>query len=255
MKVLTIGLAALVVICAAAQSGAQEDDGFLVIPTEIYVCSYNDGQGPAELEKVIGVWNQYMDKNQVDTYSAWTLTPFYFGEEQEFDFLWMGAWKNGNAMGAGTDMWLSSGGEVAARFAKVATCNAHINSASVNYKLPPDGQTPDTGVLSYTNCNMHDGVTYEQVSAASREWAQVLTDAGSSVALYHQFPVFGGGGDDEPDFRILEAYANHAELGADYERMGNGRLYMKSGELFDSLMTCDSSRIYNARNRRFVKLR
>ena len=234
---------------------AQEEGGMLVIPVEHFLCKYNEGQGPADLEKAIASWSKFADDNGIDNYSAWTLTPYYYSANQEFDVIWMGAWKDGNAMGAGTDTWLAKGTANAAQFAKVVTCDTHVNSASINHKLPPDGQTPDTGVLTYSSCNMKDGVTYSAVAAATRQWAQVLTDAGSKSAIYHQFPVFGGGGDDVADFLWMEAYPSHAELGADYERMGNGLLYRTNGELLDHLVSCDVARVYNAKNRRFVKLR
>ena len=37
----------------------------------------------------------------VDDYAAWTLTKSYYGPEQEFDVIWLGAWTDGNAMGMG----------------------------------------------------------------------------------------------------------------------------------------------------------
>ena len=32
-----------------------------VVPVHLYTCSYNDGQGPAELERVITRWSKYAD--------------------------------------------------------------------------------------------------------------------------------------------------------------------------------------------------
>ena len=64
-----------------------------VIPVELFACSYNDGKGSADLDKVIDKWNAWTDKNGIDDYAAWTLTPYYFGPEQEFDVIWMGAGK------------------------------------------------------------------------------------------------------------------------------------------------------------------
>lgn len=230
------------------------ESGSKVIPVEIFVCSYNDRQDEGDLDDAVDEWNGYMDEQDIDSYAGWTLVPHYYTDEQDFDFIWMGAWKDGNAMGAGTDNWLATGGEYADRFAEVATCNTHVNLASINLKMPPDGATPQTAVLVYSNCNVEDGATYDQVNAAAREWAQVLTDAGSEAGIFHQFPIYGGGG-ETPDFLWMTSYPNHTALGADYERMGNGQLYMKSDELFADLLDCDVSRVYNAQNRRFVQLR
>ena len=44
-----------------------------------------------------------MDSNGTDSYAAWTLTPDYYGPNQEFDVIWMGAAQNAIAMGEGHD--------------------------------------------------------------------------------------------------------------------------------------------------------
>jgi hypothetical protein len=46
-----------------------------------------------------------------------------------------------------------------------------------------------------------------------------------------------------------------ADLGADYERYGNGRGFETRGRLLGHLIDCDSSRAYLAQSRRFVQLR
>jgi hypothetical protein len=166
----------------------------------------------------------------------------------------MGAWTDGNAMGSGMDMLYSTGVEYLENFGRVATCNAHINSGSINYKLP-DGGGQGPSVLTFSNCEIMEGRTYSEVVDATKAWADVLTDAGSQAAIYHWFPIYGGGGDDAPDFTILTAYPNHTELGADYERMTNGELFRQSNALFGGLTDCDVRRAYNAKNRRSAQLR
>jgi hypothetical protein len=224
-----------------------------VVPVEIYACRYNDGQGPSDLDAAVAGFTAYMDKNETDTYAAWTLTKIYSGPDQDFDFIWLGAWTDGNAMGAGTDALYSTGMDMLANFTRVADCYAHTNSASINYKLP-EGGTPANAVLTFSNCTINEGQEYAEIAEATSAWADVLTEAGSQVAIYHWFPIRGGGG-DSPDFTILQAYPNHTEMGADFERMTNGQLFRQSNELFAGLMDCDVSRVYNARSRRAAQLR
>lgn len=224
-----------------------------ILPVDIFVCNYNDGQGPADLDKAAASWSTYMDQNNIDNYAAWTLTKYYNGPDQDFDFIWLGAWTDGNAMGSGTDMWLSTGSRHAANFAKVSDCAVHVNSASVNYKLP-DGGTPENGVLTFSNCTINDDGNYPAISRATAEWVDILTDAGSQSAIYHWFPVFGGGG-ESPDFTVVTAYPNYTELGADWERRTNGELFRDSNRLFGELMDCDVPRAYNTQVRRAAQLR
>ena len=62
-----------------------------IIPVEMYVCKYNEGQGPGDLEEVITKWSAWAYELGVADYAAWTLTPLYFGSDQEFDVIWLGA--------------------------------------------------------------------------------------------------------------------------------------------------------------------
>lgn len=225
-----------------------------VIPVEVYACRYNDGQGPSNLDSAVNSWTAYMDENAVDSYAAWTLTKVYSGPDQDFDFIWLGAWTDGNAMGAGSDMLYSSGGKILENFGAVADCYSHTSAASLNYKLP-EGGTPANAVLTFSNCNIEDGKSYPAVAEATREWVGILSEAGSQAAIAHWFPVYGGGGDDTPSFTIFSAYPNHTELGADLERRTNGQLFRKSNALFGDLVKCDVSRVYNATSRRAAKLR
>ncbi len=253
------GAAAFVFFAGSGLSLAQDDEDQVelvskIVPVDIYACSYNDGQGPADLDAAAEGWNAYLDGNGIDNYAAWTLTPFYMGPNQNFDFIWLGAWTGGNAMGTGTDMWLESGGEHLANFMRVATCGTHSNSASLNYKLPEGGNIPGDSVLTFSNCNIEDGANYTSVREATSAWADILAAAGSQAAIYHWFPIYGGGG-ERPDYITVTAYSNYTELGADYERITNGELFRQSNALFGGLTDCDVSRVYNAETRRSAQLR
>ncbi len=255
----SIALAAgSVLVFVTGMSGAQEQDRFelpsKVVPAEVYTCSFNDGQGPDDLQDAIDGWTGYMNENEVDDYAAWTLTKHHYGPDQQFDFIWLGAWRDGNAMGNGMDMWFSSGGEHMSNFAEVATCGVHILAGSINYKMPPGG-TPENSVLTFSNCKVLDGASYPEIATATHSWAEALTASGSEVGLFHWFPAYGGGGDDAPDFVILRAYPNHAALGADFERYTNGEMFRQYGALFNNLVDCDVARVYNARNQRAAELR
>lgn len=253
-KTLITGLmTGLVSLLGSAPVFAQ-DDAMLIIPLELFTCNYNDQKGPADLDKVVAKWNAWADKNGVEDYAAWTLTPFYFGSEQEFDVIWLGAGKDAVALGKAQDSYLAETEGLHAAFDEVLSCDAHSNFASVNHKLPPKSETPSNGVLTFSDCKIKEGGTFEALGAAMEEWTKHLSDAGSTAGIWHWYPAFGGGG-EEFSFKWLESYKNFAELGGDYERYGNGRGYETKGRLFDDLIDCDSTRAYITQNRRFVQLR
>lgn len=248
---------AVVGLLLAAGSGLAQvsADGMgKVLPVELYACTYNDGQGPAELEKVITRWSKYMDDNDTNNYAAWTLTPVYYGEEQDFDLIWLGAYKDGNAMGEGTDNWLATGGELQAAFDKVLTCNAHIAMASAMYKAPADNATPSSGFLTMMDCKLNEGHRYPDIKSAEMKWAKYLADSGSKAGYWHWFPLYGGG-DADFDYKVVFAYPDFAEIGTSFERMANGGGREMSEDIFGDVDECDDARVYAVKSRRLAQIR
>jgi len=254
MKTLISSFLAGCLFLTASSNVVAQDDGMLMIPVELFTCNYNDQKGPGDLDKVIAKWNKWADKSGVDDYAAWTLTPFYFSAEQEFDVIWLGAGKDAVALGKAQDSYLAEDDGLHAAFNEVLSCDAHMNYASINFKAAPKGATPANSVLTFSDCKFQEGATFEALGAAMGQWSQHLTDGGSNAAIFHWYPAYGGG-QEEFSFKWLEAHKNFAELGADYERYGNGRGFETYGRLFNHLISCDSSRAYIAQSRRFVQLR
>jgi hypothetical protein len=231
-----------------------QDDGIHVIPVELFTCSYNDGKGSGDLDKVIDKWNAWADKNAIDDYAAWTLTPYYFGPDQDFDVIWLGAGKDAVALGKAQDSYIAETDGLHAAFNEVLSCDAHSNFASINYKALPEGPTPVNSVLTFSDCSYKDGATFASLGAAMKEWSKYLSDAGSEAAIFHWYPMYGGG-DEDYSFKWLETYENLAGLGADYEIFGNGGGYVNSGPLMGHLVSCDSTRAYLVKSRRSAQLR
>lgn len=255
-KILLSGLITSLIFFAGTGTAAAQDDGMLVIPVELFACSYNDGKGPADLESWTAKWNAWADENKITDYAAWTLTPYYYGQgpNEGIDVIWMGAGKDAVALGKAQDTWLATNNGLANEVGEIMSCFAHSNYASINVKAPPKGETPSDSVLTFSDCKYKAGASFSGLNSATGEWAQYLTDAGSTAGIWNWYPAYGGGG-EEYDFKWLQSYKNLAELGADYERYGNGRGFQTRGKLMGHMIDCDSSRAYLAKSRRFVQLR
>jgi len=249
---------ASLVSCCVLMTGSgtilAQDDNALVIPVELFTCNYNEGKGSADLDNAIAKWNSWADTTGMDDYSAWTLTPYYYGADQKFDVIWLGAAKNAVALGKAQDAYLNEDAGVRQAFAEVISCDAHANFASLNYKAPPSGASPGNSVITFSDCSYKEGASFAAMNESMAKWDQHLSDAGSNTSIFHWYPVYGGGG-EEFSFKWIEAHENFAALGADYEVMGNGKGYELQGDLFDDLVDCDSTRAYVAQSRRFVQLR
>lgn len=253
-KTLMMCLVTCLALVAGSGGVVAEEDAMLVIPVALLTCSYNENKGPDDLDKVVDKWNKWADKKGIDDYAAWTLTPYYYGPEQKFDFIWLGAGKDAIALGRGQDTYIADNDGIAVAFDEVTICDAHVNFASISYKATPKGATPANTVLTFSDCSYQEGATFDSLSEAMGKWSKHLSDGGSNAGVWHWYPAYGGG-QEEFDFKWLESFENLADLGADYERYGNGRGFETYRELLSDKISCDSSRAYLAESRRFVQLR
>lgn len=242
-------------LCSGIATAQVSKDGMgKVLPVELFACKFNEGQGPANLDRVITRFNQWADNRGMDNYAAWTLTPHFFTSEQDFDMIWMGAFADGNAMGSGYHNWLREGGEVAEAFNKVWDCAAHILLSSAMYKAPADDETPASGIISMMDCKLNEGHRYPDIKAAELRWVDHLQQNGSTAGYWHWFPTYGGG-DSDFDYKVVFAYRDYMELGKDFESFANGGGRETSQEIFGNIDDCDDARVYVATSRRAAQLR
>jgi len=241
-------------IAYPAFSQVSEDGMGKVLPVEIETCNYNDGQDASDLDKVINRWSEFMDDNGIDNYAAWTLTPYFHTSEQDFDFIWLGAYADGNAMGAGINTWLTKGGDLQEDFEEVATCDAHIMLSSAMYKEPASATTPASGIFTMMDCKLNEGSRYSDIKAAELKWAAHLTSSGSAAGYWHWFPTYGGG-DSEFDYKVVFGYTDFVEVGSAFEHFANGGGRDVSRGIFGDLDECDDARAYVATSQRAATLR
>lgn len=224
-----------------------EEEANVAYPMEMFACSYNDGKGPADLDAATKNWNKWADKQNITDYSAWTLAPYYYSPEQEFDVLWFGAADKAATLGRVQDSWLATGTKEAEGFADVIMCNTHAAFSVLQMKQPPEREG-DGLVVTFSDCNLADGVTFDDMYMPIIEWGKYKAEHGSKAGHWVFFPSFGGGKEDY-DFKWVTAYENLADVGADWDQ-SNEKGWEKANELFQGKVDCDSSRTYIATTRR-----
>lgn len=252
--VLLTSVTAILMGLAGVNVSLAQDASIHVVPVELFTCKYKEQKGPGDLEPVIEKWSAWADDVGIKDYAAWTLTPYYFGPDQDFDVIWLGAGKDAVALGKAQDAYAAEDVGLHADFDSVLTCDGHANFASIQYKSAPKNATPSDSVLTFADCDLKDGATFAALGAAMQDWAKYLADAGSDTPIWHWWPAYGGGG-EEYSFKWVAAHEDLADLGGDYERYGNGGGYVVNGRLLGHLVDCDSARAYHAKNRRYVQLR
>ena len=238
--------ACLLLLGGAGTASAQDEPaaGPPAHPVETYTCKYKEGKSRADLNKVIAEWNAWMDKQGAKDYFAVVITPFYSGDF-EFDVGWLGVWPDGNAMGKGHDLWVSKGGDVAAKFSTVVNCNSHSNFVSLNVKEPPKiDPSDDDAVVTFSNCSIKDGKSFDDLMAAQQAWNTYADANGFTGGAWVMFPLFGET-DNDYDFKYVESSPDFTTFGADYQRMSDGA-WQKGEELFGPVVKCDHGRVYTA---------
>lgn len=230
---------------ALADSHEETDEGPNFVPVETWACNYNDGKSLGDLVAFAEKFNAWLDEEEYTDYFAAVVTPSYFGEKK-MDVGWLGAWSDGNAMGAGTDMWLAYEGDLAAEFVSIVDCGAHTQFASMMIKTPPDDESDDQNfVLDFTNCSVKDGVEFDSVLEAMDTWASYQEEHGFRNGTWIMFPIYGES-DTDYGFKVVNSHDSHTTFGAGFELMGNGGHWRKSSELFEDLLDCDIARVYDA---------
>lgn len=248
-------LATLIFLSGSGIATAQGVE-FKVVPVEMYVCTFNAGKDMDDLDEAVEKWTAWADARGVDDYAAWTLTPYYYGpgNNSGFDVIWMGASTDAVAMGNRQMELMADDENILGEFQEVLTCPAHVNYASINYKAPPNAETPQNAVLTLADCNFREGSSFDSVAEGLGAWGEHQADAGSDAGIFQWFPAFGGGA--EPfDFKLMYAYADLADLGKDYEMYGNDRGFETYNELVGSQISCDAARAYHATSRRAAQVR
>ncbi len=149
-------------------------------------------------------------------------------------------------MGSGTDLWLTEGSGLGAKFAEVITCASHAGYVSLNIKQPPknDDESDNTFVLSFSNCSFKEGRTFDEYMEAQKTWNAYADENDIVGGVWIWFPVYGESNGDY-DFKWVGGQSDYTAFGANVQKFMDGH-WRKSSELFNDLVDCDVSRVYDA---------
>lgn len=230
----------------ADEHEGEAEESNVATPMEIFTCKYNEGQDRADLDAAIGKWNKWADEEDLTDYSAWILVPYYSGPEQDFDVIWLGGSEKAKSMGRAQDTWLATGGAEQRAFDEAITCDSHGAFSVLRMKQPPERDNPSNLVVSFSDCNMAEDVSFDDLYMPLRQWGKYKGENGSTAGMWVFFSAFGGGG-EQYDFKWVTAHQDLEALGEDWDQY-NESGWEKANELFAGKLSCDSSRAYLANN-------
>ena len=212
-------------------------------PAEIYTCNYLKGKDRGDLDKVVAKWNTWTDNNDPAPYTAWVMTPTFFGPEINFDLVWLGAWPTYADMGKSLQTWQDKGARMSAEFFNVFSCDQHSSMAVMPMQAP--GEPNSSSLVRFMDCTVSEGKTPEDMVNAHRKFGSYMDSKGSDTMAWMFFPGMGSGKIDY-DYKMVLANDNWASLSKDGDIIANGGGWMKMGETFGGITECDSPRLYQA---------
>lgn len=245
------GLLLSVGIGIADEHEGEAEEANVAVPVEMFACKFNEGKGPADMKPVYKKFNAWADKQGIDDYTAWSLAPYYATPEQDFDQIWLGVSPKAKALGRAQDSWLATGGKVQEAFDEVNTCDVHAAYSALKIKSPPERDNPSNIFISFSDCNMTDGTSFDDLYNPLIEWGKYAAENGSTAGMWVFFPVHGGGGESF-DFKFVAAWQNLEDRGADWDSYSESG-WQKANELFAGKVECDSSRGYLASSVRMAE--
>jgi hypothetical protein len=232
-------LTSLVLVSAAS---AQEPAAQPTPIVEIFGCNFKDANDMADLQAVTTRWNAWADRINMTDYTAFIATPYLHSDQLTYDVLWLGAWPNGTAMGAGEAVWFAEGGELQEEFDAVVDCAAHVQYAELVIGAP-ETPTPEAPVAVFSDCTVNDGRTADEAIAALAQWREYLVANGVNEFNAVFFPIAGEEPDATYDFKNIEGYETIQSYGRMLDVITRGG-YMRADELFGRLLECNSPRVY-----------
>lgn len=234
-------IAAMLTLTAGMSGALAQENRPGWYPLEMWACSFKDRKDQDDIDAVY----KMISKESSAPYGAWQMNPYMVGNRTEnFDFIYIGAWSNGNVMGADIANLFSGQYASSAAWDQVVDCMASMYTG-INIKPNPD-EEDDHYFISVSDCNAEDGVSNGQAVNGIRRYGDYLEENGQSVGMHVWFPVHGGG-DADFDFKLLYVYGGPEAWGDAWQWRVNNRANQARRDYMDGVVSCDESRLYSTR--------
>ena len=246
-RIITIAVSSLALLASSGAAQAEHHgEAPQFQPVEMLTCNYNKGKGSKDLDRLISKFNAWADQND-PAYTAWVLTPNFTSADITFDVAWLGAWPDFAGLGAGTDMWPSSG--LNGEWEKVLDCDSHAVATVANIVPAETSTPPESSVIMFQSCAMAEGATGADSFAAYKKMSAFMKGKGSKASAWVFYPGMGTGnsGDGDFDYYFVRGYPDYKAVAHDMEVIANGGGYMEGGKIFKGVSSCDHARAYDAR--------
>jgi len=232
--------AALILLSGLQTALAQENrPGFF--PIEMWACSFLDRKDQDDMN---AVYEQIAEEGDVP-YASWQLNPYMAGNrDDQFDFIYVGTWGSGNAMGGDIAKLISGEYESGAAWDETVDCASFLYTG-INIQ---DGANEEDGhyFVTISDCTADKGVSNGQAVNGIRRYNDYLVENGQTVGSSVWFPAHGNG-DADFDFKLINIYGGPQEWGDAWQWRINNQAVQARRNYMRGVVSCDESRLYSTR--------
>ncbi len=210
-------------------------------PVEMWVCNFNDGKDQDDMDDV---YEDFVEASGDTAYAGFQINPLFVSGEQDFDFIYLGAWADGNAMGA--TLSGSAYYDVDEAWDETASCPASLMYASTWIQTMEGGNDPGDFMMTVSDCNIAKGHSAGQAMGALSRYNDYRVANGATVGTIAWFPAYGHGGADF-DFKLVNVFNDAQEFGDAFQWFTDNQAYLVLQDMMSGVLACDEARVYNGR--------
>lgn len=238
-RLLTAAVTAACTLCMGISASFAQDGPPQFRPVEMWACSFNNGKDQDDIDDV---YEDLVEDMGETAYAAFQLDA-YFRANQEFDFLYLGAWADGTTMGSS----LAEADDTADAWNDAVTCPASLVFASTWLNQPENvAGGPGEFIMTVADCNTGHGISNSQAAGALRRYNEYEKANGLDVGTILWYPAFGHGG-AEFDFKLVHVYPGAQQLGDSFSWFVDNQAYNVRSNITDGIVDCDEARVYMGR--------
>jgi hypothetical protein len=211
-------------------------------------CNFSNGADMTDLSRAFDEYNVWADAAGITGLTIYQLTPSFYSEDMEYDFLGMNIWPDGAAFGDGNDA-MANDSDSLAMFEDVVECDTHALYALVGVKPPAENIAPPS-LWEFSNCTMHGNRSADEGVAAVGAVTEIFARYNLNDAHAALFNIAGHQSDADYDFKWVTTYQSYQSWGSLFDGLTGDGGVQEMGAILDPVMQCDSSRIYSTTVRR-----
>lgn len=240
-KLILAAFAAALTILTVVPGAFAQDNRPGVFPIEMWACTFKDRKDQDDMDAVY----EQIDAESDAAYGAWQLNPWMAGDlNQQFDFLYIGAWASGNVMGADVANLFSGDSESSESWDETVDCTSFLYTG-IDIQQTPNEEDGHYFV-TLSDCRAGKGVSNGQAVNGIRRFNDYLVENGLTVGTDVWFPVHGNG-DAEFDFKLVHVYTGPEQWGDAWQWRVNNQAFQARRNYMNGVVSCDESRLYSTR--------